>query len=114
MLTVILGNKSAANVLLYMENFQHAYAQQIATKFGCSVSMIQNQLKRMERDGLLESRKMGTLRLYAFSPRYPLLGEVRQLLRRRLDLMDEDEFRRLFIERRRPRAKGKPLEPYNS
>ena len=111
---MILGNRSAENVLLYLENFQRAYAQEVARKFDCSVSMIQNQMKRMEREGLLESVKIGGLRLYSFNPRYSLLPELRQLLRRRLDLMDEDEFRRLFVERRRPRRAGKPLELYQA
>lgn len=112
MLTVIFGNQSAERVLLYLESFQRAYARQIATKFDCPVSMIQNQLRRMERDNLLESVKFGNLRIYSFNRRYPLLPELRKLLRSRLDLMERSEYERLFVERRRPRKQGKPLVPY--
>lgn len=110
---MILGNESAERVLLYLECFKRVYASQIARKFDCPVSMIQNQLRRMERDNLLESVKFGNLRVYSFNPRYPLLPELRKLLRRRLDLMDREQYERLFVERRRPRKQGKPLMSYD-
>jgi DNA-binding transcriptional ArsR family regulator len=106
----VFGNATAERVLLYLEQYGEGYPKAIADNFGeLSLSMVQRQLERLERAGLLVSVLKGRTRLFTWNPRYPFLGEVRALLRKALRSLPEDERRRYFAERRRPRRTGKPL-----
>ncbi|MFQ5791016.1 MAG: winged helix-turn-helix domain-containing protein [Acidobacteriota bacterium] len=110
MLEGVLGNATAEKVLLYVEQYGEGYARAIANTFdGVSVSMVQRQLERLERAGVLVSFPKGRTRLFSWNPRYAFLGEIRALLRKALQSLPEDERRRYFTERRRPRRTGKPL-----
>jgi DNA-binding transcriptional ArsR family regulator len=111
MLEGLLGNATAEKVLLYLEQYGEGYAQAIADTFegDASLSMVQRQLERFERAGLLSSALVGRTRLFAWSPRYPFRKEVRALLAKALRSLPEDERRRYFSQRRRPRRTGKPL-----
>jgi predicted transcriptional regulator len=75
----LFGNKTALNVLLYITNFGEGYSKQIAKNFGLSLSMVQNQLKRLEFGGILVSKKLGKTRVFLFNPRYPFLKELKVL-----------------------------------
>ena len=70
---------------------------------------IQTQLEKFEYGGLLMSNKVGRTRVYEFNPRYPLLREFLQLLKRALEFLPAEEQQRLLVTRERPRRKGKPL-----
>jgi DNA-binding transcriptional ArsR family regulator len=108
MLRILFGSPSAERVLLYLENYREGYAFAIARSFGLSLSQVQNQLKRLEAGGILVSTLKGKTRLYQFNPRYPFLKELRALLARMIEFMPEEERRRFFMERTRPRRAGKP------
>ncbi len=109
MLEGLFGNATTEKVLLYLEQYEEGYATGIANTFeGLSVSMVQAQLERFEKAGLLVSLKKGT-RIFTWNPRYAFLDEVRGLLRKALRALPEDERRRYFTERRRPRRTRKPL-----
>jgi len=108
-LEAIFGNRTAEKVLLYLEQYGEGYARAIAATFGdLSVSMVLAQLKRFEATGLLASRAAGRTLLFTWNPRYAFVAEVRALLRRALDSLPDDERRKYFRERRRPRRSGKP------
>jgi DNA-binding transcriptional ArsR family regulator len=110
MLEGVFGNATAEKVLLYLEQYEEGYATAIADIFdGVSISMVQRQLERLERAGLLVSSLKGRTRLFYWNPRYVFLKEVRALLRKALQSLPEDEKRRYFSERRRPRRTGKPV-----
>jgi DNA-binding transcriptional ArsR family regulator len=110
MLEGLFGNATAEKVLLYLEQYGEAYAKAVADTFdGVSLSMVQRQLERLERAGLLVSLLKGRTRLFTWNPRYPFLDEVRALLRKALRCLPEDERRRYFSQRRRPRRTGRPL-----
>lgn len=109
MLEPILASKAAERTLLYLENYGEGYASAIAAAFDCPLSVIQKQLDRLERQGVLVSRLVGRTRLYAWNPRYALRDPLRALLREALALMPRAEVRAHFRERRRPRRAGKPL-----
>jgi DNA-binding transcriptional ArsR family regulator len=109
MLEGILGNATAEKVLLYLEQYGEGYATEIAETFeDVSLSMVQRQLERMERAGLLVSLLKGRTRLFAWNPRYAFLDEVRALLRKALSWLPDRERQRYFSQRRRPRRTGKP------
>lgn len=109
MLEGVFGNATAERVLLYLEQYGEGYAKAIADTFeGVSLSMVQRQLERFERAGLLVSLLKGRTRLFTWNPRYVFLDEVRELLRKALESLPADERRRYFAQRRRPRRTGKP------
>jgi hypothetical protein len=109
MLEALLGNATAEKVLVYLENYGEGYAKAIADTFEeVSLSMVQRQLERFERAGLLVSFLKGRTRLFTWNPRYPFLDEVRAVLRKALQSLPESDRRRYFSERRRPRRTGKP------
>jgi hypothetical protein len=110
MLEGLFGNATAEKVLLYIEQFEEGYALGIAKDFGgLAVAPVQRQLERFEAAGLLVSQLKGRTRLYTWNPRYAFRDEVRALLRKALRALPEDERRRYFAKRRRPRRTGKPL-----
>jgi len=109
MLEGVFGNATAERVLLYLEQYERGYAQAVADTFGdVSLSMVQRQLERLERAGVLVSLLEGRTRVYTWNPRYPFRGEIRGLLAKALRSLPADERRRYFAQRRRPRRAGKP------
>jgi DNA-binding transcriptional ArsR family regulator len=106
----LLGNATAEKVLLYLEQYEEGYAKGIADAFeDVTLSMVQRQLERFERAGLLVSQLKGRTRLFTWNPRYAFLDPVRVLLREVMAALPEEERRRYFAQRRRPRRTGKPL-----
>jgi hypothetical protein len=96
-------------VLLYLEHYGEGYARSIDGTFGdVSVSMALAQLRRFEAAGLLVGRRQGRTLLFSWNPRYPFVQEVRAPLRKALTALPEQERRRFFRKRRRPRRSGKP------
>ena len=57
---------------------------------------------------MLVSEQAGRTRLYAFNPKYPFLTELTGLLNKAVSFYPESEKERLFMNRRRPRRRGKP------
>ena len=104
----ICGNRSAAQVLLYLEAYGTGYGKGIADTYGVAVSAVQRQLQRLEARGVLVSRMVGGSRLFEFQIRNPTVRRLRELLRTELDALPEATTRRFFRERRRPRRTGKP------
>jgi hypothetical protein len=110
MLEGLFGNSTAEKVLLYLEEYGEGYALSIAKTFDdVTLSMVQRQLERFERAGLLVSVRKGRTRLFQWNPRFPFASEVRALLRKAIQSLPETEQKRYFRERRRPRRTGKPF-----
>ncbi|MEE8056667.1 MAG: winged helix-turn-helix domain-containing protein, partial [Pseudomonadales bacterium] len=84
MLEAVLGSTNAERVLLFILAREEGYATEIARLYETDLSLIQKQLDRLERDGLLVNKKVGRTRVYQFNPRYAFLGEVKQLLAKAL------------------------------
>ena len=109
MLEGLFGNATVEKVLLYLEQYGEGYASEIARAFDdLPVTMVQRQLDRLERGGIVASRLRGRTRVFVWSPRYAFLAELRALLRRALRALPETERRRYFSARTRPRRTGKP------
>lgn len=105
----ILGNRSATQVLLFLEAYGEGHANRIATTFEVSVMPIQRQLKRLETNGVLVNRMIGRTRVFYFNERNPTVRNLRVFLREELDLLPKAELRKYYRQRQRPRRSGKPL-----
>jgi len=109
MIEVILGSKNAERVLIYIYARGEGYAREIARFYETDLFPIQKQLDKLEAGGVLVSREMGKTRPYVFNPRYPFLNELKALLAKALSFFRQEEQEKLMMNRRRPRAREKPL-----
>ena len=82
---------------------------EISKTYGVSASMIQNQLDKFEEGGALSFKMVGRSRLYQFNPRFYYLKELKALLNKALGSLPEEEIKKYYRNRKRPRRKGKPL-----
>jgi hypothetical protein len=109
MLKGIFGNETAERVLLHVFHYGEIHASAIAQDYGTALNPIKGQLDRFERAGILVSKLAGRSRIYAFNPKSPLLGPVRDLLKIVYENISLRERQEIFGARRRPRRKGKPV-----
>ncbi len=100
MLATIFGNKTAASILLYLEQYGSAYATEISKNIGIPVNMVQNQLERFRRSGLLTSVYSGQRRLYGWNQDQPLCKDLHRLLRKELALRDPADGTHLSLKAR--------------
>ncbi len=103
----IFGNRSAAQVLLFLEAYGSGHASRIADTYGVSVNGIQRQLRRLEVAGILVSRTVGRSRVFEFNTRLPSVRDLRVFLASELDLLPESDVRAYYRQRQRPRRAGK-------
>lgn len=108
MLEPILGNSTVEKVLLFISVYGEGYATRMSNIFYIPLNGIQQQLKRLEEGGVLVSQLKGKTRLYKFNPRYLFLRELKNILEKALELLPEDEVKKYYRQRTRPRRKGKP------
>jgi len=108
MLVTLIGSEAREKVLIFILSREKGYATEIARFFGTNLYSIQKQLDRLEVGGVLVSFKAGRTRMYEFSPRYPFLNELKQLLKKALSFYPNEEQEKLMLNRRRPRLRGKP------
>ena len=108
MLESLLGSKNRERVLLFLYSRSEGYASEIAQFYRTSLTPFQKQLSRLELGGIIVCRLAGRTRLYQLNPRYPFARELRALLGRSAEFMEECERNRLALTRRRPRRKVKP------
>ena len=109
MIEPILGNNIKEKILLTILVRKEAYARDVSSLFGVYLLSAQNQLKKLEKGGVLASRLKGRTRLYTFNPRYPFLAELKALLEKALTFISKEEKDKYYTPRLRPRRYGKPL-----
>ena len=109
-LEAIFGNRTAASILLFLENYDSAHASRIAQAYGIPLYAVQKQLQKLEAAGVLISRKVGRTRVFEFNSRNPMTKRLRQFLAAELRALPDDITVEIFRERQRPRRSGKPLE----
>lgn len=91
MLEALFGNSTAVLVLLYLERKGGLlYATEVATGMGIPLNMVQKQLERLERGGILISKREGKRKNYRWDTRFGLLTPMRQLLARANSLGNGD------------------------
>ena len=109
MLELLLKSPVKEKVLLYIYTHGESYAREIARELGLYVRGIQHHLLKMEQDGILYSKLKGKVRLFGIEPRYPFKKELEAVLDKTLLFVPEEERKRLYTPRLRPRRTGKPL-----
>jgi predicted transcriptional regulator len=109
MIEVLLGNRIKERILLFLLTRKEGYAREISAAFGGQLTSYLNQLRKLERAGVLISRTKGKTRVYNFNPRYPFINELEKLLLKTLSFMPRAEKDKYYTPRLRPRRAGKPL-----
>lgn len=109
MLETLFGNRTIEKALLFIERYGNGYPTDISDTFGIRVNGVQRQLQRLERGGVLTSKLYGKVRIYQFNPRYPFLKELRALLDKAIQYLPQEEIKKYYLKRTRPRRQGKPL-----
>ena len=107
----LFQNKNIEKILFFLLMNDSCHATELKKRFETALSPIQKSLERLEQSGVLVSRLIGKTRLYEFNPRYPFLGELKQLFLKAYESIPE-KFKEKYYEpkiRKRPRRKGKPL-----
>ena len=94
MLESILGSLVREQVLVYLHAFGEGYARQIADYFHSSLDSVQKQLKRLECDDVLISRRFGRTIVYEFSDEFPFRSEIGLLVEKLIEL-DADSYGKL-------------------
>jgi len=108
-LEAVLGNRSAAQTLLFLEAYGPAYASRIATTFDVPVNGIQRQLLRFEASGVLVSHLVGRTRLFEFNTRNPTVRSLQVFLESELESLPDNITQAYFRQRQRPRRTGKDI-----
>jgi predicted transcriptional regulator len=109
MLSVLFNSALREKILYYLLECGEGYSSELAKNFGASLFATQNQLQRLEDSGILVSRAIGKTRMYTLNPRYFLIRELSALLEKSFKNLTEEEVRKYYRPRKRPRRAGKPL-----
>lgn len=108
MLEGLFGNPVIEKIFFTLQAYEEAYALGMAKTFNEPVNKFQQQLKRLEDNGIIVSRLIGNVRLYTFNPRYPFLKELMSLIIRSFEYLPDKEKMKYYRKRTRPRRAGKP------
>jgi|SRR5580658_2673879 DNA-binding transcriptional ArsR family regulator len=103
----LLGSSVSTAMLILIAVIEESYPAQLARLLGSSISSVQRTLDRLEREGLIATRKLGVRRV-TLNPLYPAANELKALLLRLADGYPEYAAIKDSL-RRRPRRRGKPL-----
>lgn len=109
MLEPLFESDKKEKILFFLYSHGQGYAREIARTFGFNLNTVQNQLIKLESHGVLYSQLKGKVRLFGFNPRYPFRKELEELLKKAMVFLPEDEVRKYYRPRLRPRRTGKPL-----
>jgi DNA-binding transcriptional ArsR family regulator len=109
MLEPVFGNKTMEKILLFLARYGNGYPRDISVTFEIPLNGVQQQLKRLEDGGILVSRLYGRVRIYEFNPRYPFLKELRALLDKAMEYISDEDMKKYYMKRTRPRKQGKPV-----
>jgi hypothetical protein len=108
-LEALLGSRSAAQALLFIEAYGAGHANGMARIYHVPVNGLYRQLRRLEDAGVLVSRTVGGSRRFEFNPRNPTVTHLRAFLAEELESLPRDEVSAYYRERQRPRRTGKAL-----
>ena len=109
MLEPLFESDKKEKILFFLYSHGQGYAREIARAFGFNLNTVQNQLIKLESHGVLYSQLMGKVRIFGFNPRYPFRKELEALLKKAMEFLPEEEVRKYYRPRLRPRRTGKPL-----
>lgn len=90
MLEALVGNRTAVCLLLFLRRNQSSFANQFSRELKIPLNMIQKQLQRFEKGGILRSYFSKKKKIYTWNEAYPLLREFKALLRKGALLTQSD------------------------
>jgi DNA-binding transcriptional ArsR family regulator len=103
----LFGSKVRTDVLVTLARLSSSYVSEIARLLGIRPVEAQRALASLELSGVVQTRRVGTIRTAELNKQFPEYKELLQLL---LATGDRPDFGRLWkAVRRRPRAIGKAL-----
>ncbi len=109
MLESLFGSIINEKILIFIFERESGYLTEIAKTLNIPPTSLVKPLENYEAGGILYSREVGKTRVYAFSPTYPFLNELKALLSKAFEYYPQNIKDILKLNRRRPRRKGKPL-----
>jgi hypothetical protein len=105
----IFGSLSRERVLVFIAAREQGYAREITAFWNCPDRPIKRELNSLESDGVLTAKSFGRTISYSMNPRFFLRNELIALLLKIIDAYPPEWKEKLLNNRRRPRAKGKPV-----
>ena len=108
-LAILFGSRSAEASLLHLYHYGETYGRAVAADMDISLVSVQRQLGKFETAGVLVSKLSGRTRLYSWNPKSVVAKRVEELVKVAYEGIPLRRRAEIFAERRRPRAKGKPV-----
>lgn len=105
----LFGSLSRERILTFIAARENGYAGEIIEFWECPDRPIKRELNRLEADGVLIAKPYGRTIIYSMNPRFFLRKELTALLLKIIDAYPPQWKEKLLYNRRRPRAKGKPV-----
>jgi hypothetical protein len=105
----LFGSLSRERVLTFITAREQGYAREITEFWKCPDRPIKRELNRLESDGVVTARFYGRTISYSINPRFFLRRELIALLLKIIDAYPPEWKEKLLFNRRRSRAKGKPV-----
>jgi len=105
MLSPLLGSKSAERVLLFLLINECCYPSEVQKAHDIALTPLQNIFQKFEKAEVLISEVHRKTKLYRFNPSYPLLNELKALLKKAFIHLPAEEKRALFSQKKHWRAK---------
>jgi hypothetical protein len=105
----LFGSLSRERVLTFIAAREQGYAREITEFWKCPDRPIKRELNQLESDGVLIAKSYGRTISYSMNPRFFLREELTALLLKIIEAYPPDWKEKLLYNRRRPRAKGKPV-----
>jgi len=90
-LGAVLANATTERILMHIAHYGSAYGRQVSRDHGVHILAVQRQLRRLERCGILRSRKIGKTVVYTLDERYPYLRQLMDLIRAAYEAMSPAE-----------------------
>lgn len=109
-LKVLFGSLSIERVLIFLVARNEGHGREIANYFKSALKPIQNQLEKLEEEGVLGSRVEGRIKYYTFNLTCPYLDELTGLLLKTLSFYPAEIRQDLIRNRRRPGPGRNPLK----
>jgi hypothetical protein len=105
----IFGSLSRERVLTFIAAREQGYAREITEFWKCPDRPIKREINSLESDGVLTAKSYGRTISYSINPRFFLRKELSALLLKVIEAYPPEWKEKLLFNRRRPRAKGKPV-----
>jgi len=105
----LFGSVSRERILTFIAAREQGYAREITEFWKCPDRPIKRELNRLESDGVLIAKSYGRTISYSMNPRFFLQKELMAILLKIINAYPPEWKEKLLFNRRRPRAKGKPI-----